>query len=130
MRTTEKVLIEKEITTYKCDFCVFETKNNGGCCGRAPILRCSFCEKDMCYKHRTEFDEDGGDYYDFCVCPECLPDVQQAWDHAKEYAGRYDDICDVTRSAFKEIREQRALDSALRSSVEIVHPGRFTNDNN
>jgi len=131
MRTTKIVQVEKEITTYKCDLCNFSTTNNSGCCSFQPIMVCNFCKRDACNsKHFHVFYENpGSDYYDLGVCSECYPDAREAWDLADERAGRHDMLRDVAERIFKEIREQRALDRALRASVEIVHPGRIKNDN-
>lgn len=105
MRTTRTVTYEKEVTTYKCDFCDFKTESNSGCCGYRPIMECDFCNRDICGKHRHELAEDtSGDYYQkLLFCDGCSEIAHQAWDKAVETAGRYDDIFELARNYFKEM---------------------------
>lgn len=116
MRTTEiKTRVVKEkITTFKCDFCDFSTKSNKGCCGVRPIMECSICNKDICYEHRDFLTEDHWSDYPsgLYICPDCEPIAKQAWGWAQEYAGRYDDICDVTRERIKEMQDENKKNNA------------------
>lgn len=97
MKTTRKVMVEKEITTWKCDLCNFTTENNRGCCGVAPIMTCRYCKKHVCREHRHFMTEDYssdypiGDY----VCDDCYPDAKLAWNEAEITAGRYESILEV-----------------------------------
>ena len=96
MKTAIKRTVEVEDIAYKCDFCEFTmTWTPGQRMRHMPI--CDQCKRHMCSKHITEFDEDGGDYADARICPECLPAFQEAWDWAIEHAGRYDDLMSVVR---------------------------------
>ncbi|KKL78969.1 hypothetical protein LCGC14_2019520 [marine sediment metagenome] len=103
MRTTRIEMVEKEITTWKCDFCDKESEGNSGCCGVRPIMICKICNKDCCREHRHWYSEDDwGDYpYGFYACPNCEPNTTLAWDWAMEYAGRHDDIIEVTMERLK-----------------------------
>ena len=105
MRTTRTVMVEKEITTYKCDFCEYQIENNTGCCGQRSIMECGICGKDACRQHRESFYEHDQDYPDITVCNACLPNFRIAWEEAKILAGRYEDIGDVSKRIFKEMQE-------------------------
>lgn len=99
MRTTKKVLVEKEVTTWKCDFCDFETEHNHGCCGTRTIHDCSFCGKDCCKDHRKLYWENpwGDDYPDFCACQDCIEKADKCEYIAHQVAGRYDGWWDVVK---------------------------------
>ena len=104
MRTTRKELVEKEITTYACDFCDFTTENNRGCCGVAPIMYCNICGKDCCHEHREFYTEDHwSDYPDgLYACPECQPRAYSNFMWLEENAARGDDIVQMTIDAGKK----------------------------
>lgn len=96
MITKEEVLVPTTITTWKCDFCAFETKHNTGCCGWRPVVSCCICRKDMCRKHNNSYQEDeSSDYADAMVCPDCNIKFKPAWNWAGENAGRYEDLLKV-----------------------------------
>lgn len=103
MKTTRTELIEKQITTYSCDFCNFKTENNSGCCGHAPIMTCSFCNKDICGDCRHElYEDDYDDYYQKLIyCPVCAAKALEAWDNAHEIARYGADIFELTMKIFK-----------------------------
>lgn len=105
MKTTRIEMVEEKITTWKCDFCDKESEGNSGCCGVRPIMSCHICEKDCCREHRTWYSEDHwSDYpHGFYACPNCEPTATLAWEWAEEYAGRHDDIVEVTMERYKEI---------------------------
>lgn len=107
MITTEykKVTVNKKITTYKCDFCDFSTKNNQGCCGVLPIEVCDICEKDICRDHREFFTEDYiSDYPSgFYACPNCEPTVREIWEDEIVYAPRYESVIDNTIERARKI---------------------------
>jgi hypothetical protein len=105
VRKSRKIMVEKEITTYKCDYCDYSTTNNRGCCGSAPIMACSFCDKDICREHRDFFTEDWSSDYPsgLYACPDCQQKASEAWYWAIENAGRYDDIEKIALERFKEI---------------------------
>ena len=107
MKTTRIEMIEKEITTWKCDFCDKESEGNQGCCGVRPIMSCTICKSDICYSHRAWYTEDDcSDYpHGFYACPTCEPNATLAWKWAEEYAGRHDDIVEVTMKRYKEIKD-------------------------
>lgn len=104
MRTTKTILVEKEVTTHKCDFCDFTTNDNHGCCGWNPLMICSICDKDICRKHRELYSEDPMDDYPHGVmaCPDCNPAVKQNWDWLYYNAGRHDDIVEETIDSVKK----------------------------
>ena len=98
MRDTRVEMVEQKITTYKCDFCDFSTENNRGCCGTAPIMPCSICDKDACREHRDFFTEDPyEDYpYGFYACKDCEPLARKNWDWFTTYADRHADVVRLT----------------------------------
>ncbi len=104
MRTTQTIMVEKVITTSKCDFCNFSTTYNSGCCGYRPIMECDFCKKDICSSHRGELAEDDwSDYYPkLLYCNSCAVKAHEAWDKAQEIAGRHDDIFDLTMKIYRK----------------------------
>lgn len=104
MRTTKTIMVEKKITTCKCDFCESTTQNNSGCCGVAPIMYCTICEKDMCHRHRKFYTEDEWeDYpYGFYACPDCQPTAGMNWMWLQENAGRLDDIVEEAIEATRK----------------------------
>ena len=88
MKTTKIVLVEKEVTTWKCDFCETSTDHNSGCCGQRQIMTCMYCEKDGCHKHRTVFYEQYDDDYPLTIaCQDCAPKITKAIEYAKQQAG-------------------------------------------
>lgn len=105
MRTTRTVMVEKEITTYKCDFCEYQIENNTGCCGQRSIMECGICGKDACRQHRKSFYEYDQDYPDITVCADCLPIFKYVWEYARLNAGRNDDISEFCRKTLKEIEQ-------------------------
>lgn len=105
MRTTRTVVVEKEITTYKCDFCEYQTENNNGCCGQRSIMICGICGKDACSVHRKSFYEYDQDYPDITVCADCLPIFEHVWNYAIREAGRGDDISEFCKQTMKEIEQ-------------------------
>ena len=106
MRTTEKIMVEKNVTTYKCDFCDRHTKDNSGCCGSRPIMQCSLCKKDMCSSHREWYQEDSSsDYYDAIICPDCNPAFKLAWEHAKEIAMWDDSLSYIATNLYNEMQK-------------------------
>ena len=113
MRTTEIVMVEQKITTHSCDNdnCDFSTTSNKGCCGQSPIMVCTFCQKDCCGKHREGFwENDWDDYYhDLMLCDDCAPRGRLAWEHAKETAGRYDSLREVTEEIFNNWNEYKNI---------------------
>lgn len=110
MRTLRIEMVEKQITTYRCDLCNFTTEHNSGCCGYSTIMICYMCKKDMCHNCRHVYEENSwSDRPDMVVCSECNPDVSKAWDWALDNAGRYDSIVEVTEEAFERIRKGEEL---------------------
>lgn len=111
MRTSRTEMVEKIVTTYRCDFCSFSTEHNSGCCGYSAIMSCSICEKDMCHKHRHVYEEEpwSDSYPDFVVCPDCNPDLSVAWNWALCNARRHDSIVEVTKEAFERIKNGEDL---------------------
>lgn len=109
MRTKRTIVIEKEIITYICDFCTYSTEDNRGCCGFAPIMRCSLCNKDTCSKHRHVYSEDpSSDYYDAIVCDDCNVLFKEAWEWAEKHAERYDNIYyDIAASRFNLLKTEK-----------------------
>ena len=111
MRTTEKVMVEKEITTYSCDIkgCGFSTTSNSGCCGQSPIMSCDLCGKDACGKHReSKWENEWEDYPDMTICDECLYEGNGnlAWSAALQTAGRYESMRDKTKEIFETWTEE------------------------
>lgn len=104
MRIKTTIMVEKRITTWSCDHddCDFSTTRNAGYSGQCPIMPCTFCDKDCCGDHRLGFWENGWDsyYHDLMLCMECSPRGELAWEHAKEIAGRYDDLGAITKEIF------------------------------
>ena len=102
MRSKRTEMIPKEITTYKCDLCNFSTESNTGCCGSAPIQVCRYCKNDMCREHRHWYSEDdwGDRPYGFYACDTCNNKVSMAWDLALQFAGRHDDMHEITDEYF------------------------------
>lgn len=108
MRTTKTVLVEKQVTTYKCDLCDYSIENNSGCCGSAPIMQCSLCRQDCCRDCRTAmWEHDWNDYPDMMICNGCQPKGQQAWDIAQQIAGRYEDLTEITKKVFENFDEYK-----------------------
>jgi len=111
MRTTETVMVEKEITTYGCDLCDYSIKHNNGCCGSAPIMMCDVCKKDCCTDCRTSyFENDWEDYHDWLVCAECNQLASLAWEIARETAGRHDQIEEVAKTRLDELKNGEWVD--------------------
>lgn len=115
MKTTEKKMVEVEVTTWKCDLCDLTIENNRGCCGTAPIMRCQICNKDVCREHRTFFTEDYGEDYPhgFYACDNCREEAQRAWDDAQEVAGRHEDILKVVKECIDGYRFQKNFDQGI-----------------
>jgi len=108
MITEKKVMVEKIIKTYICDFCTFSTENNRGCCGVAPVMSCDACGKHACREHRKSYWEDPSrDYHDLMVCQDCIPIMDKAWELAEDTAGRYECIEEVAMKIFKSMKEQQ-----------------------
>jgi len=106
MRNTRTVMVEKEITTYKCDLCNYSIEHNKGCCGFAPIMVCNVCKKDCCTDCRKSYFEDwGSDYHDWLVCSECEPLASLAWEIAQQTAGRYESMSNVAETRLEEIKK-------------------------
>ncbi len=106
MRSTKTIVVEKEVTTWKCDFCDFQTDDNRGCCGSAPIMQCSFCGKDACRNHREAFFENySDDYPDFYACEDCIPKVNKCNYIAEQIAGRYDIWTEVVKKVYENFEE-------------------------
>jgi len=104
--TKRKVMVEKEVTTWKCDFCDTQTDHNSGCCGTSRIMRCSFCGKDACRDHRKVYwENDWEDYPDFCACQDCMPRVDQCEYIARQVAGRYDIWREVVQKVYDNFEE-------------------------
>lgn len=106
MKTTRKVMVEKEITTWKCDLCDYTTENNRGCCGSSPIMTCWICNRDCCSDCRFFFTEDWDEDYPrgFRACSDCKEEADKAWEMALDVAGRHEDIRDVTERMFAILR--------------------------
>lgn len=121
MRKKEIVLVEKEVTTYGCDFCNFATTENRGCCGSAPIMECWVCKKDCCREHRYAFYENDGDYCDWRVCNDCFPLANIAWEIALAYAKRYEDIREAAEKHLTEIQNGEWDDDELYGPM-IANP--------
>ena len=104
MKTTKKILVEKEITTWKCDFCDFTSEGNRGCCGWHPLMTCDVCDKDVCSEHYNFYSEEPwADYPSGVIaCPDCNPAVKQNWEWLTVYAGRHDDIVEETIESVKK----------------------------
>lgn len=110
MRTVEKVMVEKEVTTYTCDICGWNTTNNNGCCGSAPIMKCDLCRQDACQHngHFHQFEESDfwtSDYPDITMCTDCLPQGEKSWKIARAFAPRYADIREFTIKVFNNYDE-------------------------
>lgn len=105
MITKEEVMVKKTITTYKCDLCDFSTTNNKGCCGSAPIMKCTICKKDVCRNHREFFTEDFiSDYpHGFYTCFDCEPTAREIWEDEIVNAPRYESVIDNTIERAKKI---------------------------
>ena len=113
MKTKRIEMIEKEITTWKCDFCDKESEGNQGCCGTRPIMECKICDKDICYDHRHFYTEDDwSDYpHGFYACTSCKPEADKAWEYAEAFASRHEDIVEKAMEWYTLDKEtQDALD--------------------
>ena len=71
MKTKVIKTIEKEEWGYTCDFCGFNTSNNKGCCGTAPIMECGVCGRDFCKDCGTVHFSAYSDYPEFKYCWSC-----------------------------------------------------------
>lgn len=80
MRTTKTVVVEKEVTTYKCDHCDYSTTKITGMCGLGNMNVCDFCKSDCCRDHHNVIYEDSSDYYTLGVCKRCWPLTEKIWD--------------------------------------------------
>ena len=103
MKTTKKVIIEKEIDVYKCDFCDYETEHPEGW----SITQCDICKRHCCRHHREIYTEDPySDKVDIITCLDCKPLMDMAWEWAQDNAGRYDDISEIAIQRFHEIKDE------------------------
>lgn len=108
MITTRTELVEKEITTYACDFCDYSIEHNKGYCGVAPIQECHFCGKHLCRECRTEEWENDDSYSaEMRACPDCKERALEAWEIARDFAGRHDRMYDVVQNVFKNLEEYK-----------------------
>ncbi len=115
MRTKRIEMVEKEITTWKCDFCDFSTEKNTGCCGVSPINMCHYCKKDICREHCNWYSEDdwGDRPAGFYACGECNPRAKMAWELADQFAGRHDSIFEVTDKYFNDENLEEIYENCL-----------------
>ena len=110
MKTTKTVVVEKEVTTWKCDFCDFEIDNedNRGCCGSAPIMTCHFCGNDACRKHRESIQENSwAENSEFVVCQDCKPKVDMCQHITSNIIGRYDSWVEVMEKIYNNFEEYK-----------------------
>ena len=107
MRSTKTIMVEKEVTTWKCDFCDYQTDHNKGCCGSAPVMKCNFCEKDACREHRKAYFENSWtqDYPDFMACEDCIPKADKCEYIATQVAGRYEIWTEVVDKIWNNFEE-------------------------
>lgn len=103
MITSRTILVEKVITTHKCDYCDYSTENNTGCCGWRPVMKCHLCSKDCCRDHVEYFEEVPCDYPYLVVCEGCKEWAVAAWEWANETAGRHDDLREMIMKMYKEV---------------------------
>lgn len=102
--TTRKLMVEVEEKTWKCDFCDFQLVTRSVGFGRG-MTHCTVCRKDCCGKHAKWYAENSdSDYSDARICPDCDPQFSEAWEWAKQNAGRYEDFMEVVNRRLQESR--------------------------
>lgn len=99
---TKYIQVKKKEVQYICDICGKTVKNNKGCCGSSPIMKCDKCDIDVCSKCRLLHFEGGSDYPSGCYCLAC-------WDIGKKYKQQmeeaytdYENTLDTLEDKWKE----------------------------
>jgi len=106
MITSNKVLVEQTITTYKCDFCVNSTNKNYFYGGWEYITQCIGCGKHICPDHRNVYQihrDKSYDYPDAVVCPDCNETFSESWNYALNSIKLSDSVKPMALSKFKEL---------------------------
>lgn len=105
-----------EVKVWKCDFCDKFTKEKNGCCGVAYIEQCDVCGKDICRDHRKFFTKEGWKDYPAGIfsCPECLDEVEEAWEEADSNIWMDDDMIEETKAIIDRNRKMWAEMSGVK----------------